>query len=266
MEIFENFIDKNGLIVGFLVIGVLAFLSEVFSKKILKGYLPGSAIAILAGLILAYFGGVITNGEKGLSDLPFLKGLGVFGGSMFRDFTIVATAMGASYLTMKKAGWLGLVSLLFGIVFFFVFGVALAYVWGIRDAASLCTIGAGSCTYIVGPVTGAALGASSEVIALSIATFGQKGRLKQSRSGHGFWWFDGHQLRRFGRIGGYRPRFGALRSSYGHFLHRLGLFALSFFILFGLRFFSLTNQSFTLQNRPNSHCRGILLARHSGLK
>jgi malonate transporter MadM subunit len=122
MEIFENFIDKNGLIVGFLVIGVLAFLSEVFSKKVLKGYLPGSAIAILAGLILAYFGGVITNGEKGLSDLPFLKGLGVFGGSMFRDFTIVATAMGASYLTMKKAGWLGLVSLLFGIVFFFVFG------------------------------------------------------------------------------------------------------------------------------------------------
>ena len=115
----ENFIDKNGLIVGFLVIGVLAFLSEVFSKKVLKGYLPGSAIAILAGLILAYFGGIMTNGEKGLSDLPFLKGVGTFGGSMFRDFTIVATAMGASYLTMKKAGWLGLVSLLFGIVFLF---------------------------------------------------------------------------------------------------------------------------------------------------
>jgi malonate transporter MadM subunit len=169
MEIFENFIDKNGLIVGFLVIGVLAFLSEVFSKKVLKGYLPGSAIAILAGLILAYFGGIIINGEKGISDLPFLKGVGTFGGSMFRDFTIVATAMGASYLTMKKAGWLGLVSLLFGIVFFFVFGVALAWIWGIRDAASLCTIGAGSCTYIVGPVTGAALGASSDVIALSIA-------------------------------------------------------------------------------------------------
>ena len=52
---------------------------------------------------------------------------------------------------------------------FFIFGVVLAYFWGIRDAASLCTIGAGSCTYIVGPVTGAALGASSEVIALSIA-------------------------------------------------------------------------------------------------
>ncbi|MCP9755612.1 malonate transporter subunit MadM [Lacihabitans sp. CCS-44] len=169
MEIFNNFIDKNGLVVGFLVIGIIAFLSEVFSKKVLRGYLPGSAIAILAGLILAYFGGVFTGGEKGLADIVVFKGVGTFGGSMFRDFTIVATAMGASYLTMKKAGWLGLVSLLFGIVFFFVFGVALALIWGVRDAASLCTIGAGSCTYIVGPVTGAALGASSDIIALSIA-------------------------------------------------------------------------------------------------
>jgi malonate transporter MadM subunit len=35
---------------------------------------------------------------------------------------------------------------------------------------SLTTIGAGAVTYIVGPVTGEAIGASSEVIALSIAT------------------------------------------------------------------------------------------------
>ena len=45
----------------------------------------------------------------------------------------------------------------------------MAWLWGYRDAVSLATIGAGACTYIVGPVTGAALGASSEVIALSIA-------------------------------------------------------------------------------------------------
>lgn len=169
MEIFSNTIDKNGLILGFLVIGLITLLSQIFSKKILKGFLPGSAIAILAGLILAYFGGETTGGEKGIADLNLMKGVGTFGGSMFRDFTIVATAMGASYLTMKKAGWLGLISLLFGILFFFLFGVLLAYIWGIRDAVSLCTIGAGSCTYIVGPVTGAALGASSDVIALSIA-------------------------------------------------------------------------------------------------
>ena len=33
----------------------------------------------------------------------------------------------------------------------------------------MTTIGAGACTFIVGPVTGSAIGASSEVIALSVA-------------------------------------------------------------------------------------------------
>jgi malonate transporter MadM subunit len=169
MELFQNFIEKNGLIVGFLIVGIVAFLSELFSKKVLKGYMPGSAIAILVGLVLAYFGGVISGGEKGIADLPLLKGVGTFGGSMFRDFTIVATAMGASFVIMKKAGVLGFISLIFGIILFFVLGVALAWIWGYRDAISLCTIGAGACTYIVGPVTGAALGANSEIIALSIA-------------------------------------------------------------------------------------------------
>lgn len=41
---------------------------------------------------------------------------------------------------------------------------------GYVDPVSLATIGAGACTFIVGPVTGTALGASSEVIAISIAT------------------------------------------------------------------------------------------------
>jgi len=41
---------------------------------------------------------------------------------------------------------------------------------GYADPVSLATIGAGACTFIVGPVTGTALGASSEVIAISIAT------------------------------------------------------------------------------------------------
>ena len=45
-----------------------------------------------------------------------------------------------------------------------------AFAFGYRDAVSLTTIGAGAITYIVGPVTGAALGASSAVMALSIAT------------------------------------------------------------------------------------------------
>jgi malonate transporter MadM subunit len=41
---------------------------------------------------------------------------------------------------------------------------------GYKDPVSITTIGAGAITYIVGPVTGAAIGASSELMALSIAT------------------------------------------------------------------------------------------------
>ena len=49
-------------------------------------------------------------------------------------------------------------------------GVGVAYAYGHRDPVTLTTIGAGAITYIVGPITGAAIGASSDVIALSIAT------------------------------------------------------------------------------------------------
>ena len=51
----------------------------------------------------------------------------------------------------------------------FVVGGLVAYAFGYRDAVSMTTIGAGAATYIVGPVTGTAIGASSEVVALSIA-------------------------------------------------------------------------------------------------
>ena len=170
MQIFEKLIEKNGLVFAFLVIAFVVFVSDWLAKNILKNKIPGSAIAILAGLVLAYFGGLITGGEKGISDIKLFKGIGFMGNSMFRDFAIVATAIGASWAVMKKAGMLGVVSLLVGVSFFFFVGVLVAYIWGYRDAVSLCTIGAGACTYIVGPVTGAAIGASSDVIALSIAT------------------------------------------------------------------------------------------------
>jgi malonate transporter MadM subunit len=119
---------------------------------------------------MGYLGGLIAEGEQGLADLPLFAGLSFLGGGMFRDFAIVATAAGASFLLIRKSGWIGLISLVLGIGVFFLAGVALAWMMGYRDAVSLCTLGGGACTYIVGPVTGGALGASSEVIALSIAT------------------------------------------------------------------------------------------------
>ena len=47
--------------------------------------------------------------------------------------------------------------------------IVVAWMFGYRDAVSMTTIGGGAATYIVGPVTGDALGASSDVKALSIA-------------------------------------------------------------------------------------------------
>lgn len=170
MKEFEVILDKNGLIVAFLFVGLLTWASDVFSKRVLKGRIPGSALAIGLALVLGYVGGLFGQGEQGLADLSYFKGLSTLGGSMFRDFAIVATATGASFVLIRKSGLLGLVSLTLGIGLFFIFGVAIGWMMGYRDAVSLCTIGAGACTYIVGPITGGALGASSEIIALSIGT------------------------------------------------------------------------------------------------
>lgn len=170
MEELLKIIDKNGLIVAFILVGLLTWLTDLFSKKALNSKIPGSAMAIFLALVFGYLGGVFGKGEQGLADLGLFKGLATLGGSMFRDFAIVATAIGASFLLIRKSGLLGLISLVLGIAVFFLAGVGIAWAWGYRDAVSLCTIGAGACTYIVGPVTGGAIGASSEVIALSIGT------------------------------------------------------------------------------------------------
>ena len=77
--------------------------------------------------------------------------------------------MGADLNKIKDAGLAGVLSLFIGVLVAFIMGVIIAYSLGYTDAVSLTTIGAGACTYIVGPVTGGALGASSEVLAISIA-------------------------------------------------------------------------------------------------
>lgn len=170
MELLLKFLEKNGLVVAFLVVGILIMVADRISKRLLFSKIPTPAVAIIFGLVLAYVGGVITGGEKGIADVKILAGMGQLGGSMFRDFAIVSTAFGASILLMRKSGLVGAISLMIGIVVAFFVGLSVAWVMGYYDAVSLTTIGAGACTYIVGPVTGAAIGASSEVIALSIAT------------------------------------------------------------------------------------------------
>jgi malonate transporter MadM subunit len=122
-----------------------------------------------AGLLLAWVGGVVTGGSKGIADFTVLAGVGLMGGAMFRDFAIVATSFGANLDELKKAGVVGAASIVIGVVLSFVVGALVALAFGYTDAVSVSTIGAGAATYIVGPVTGTALGADSGVIALSVA-------------------------------------------------------------------------------------------------
>lgn len=169
LEIAQNIMIKNGFVMSFLVIGVLIWFSTVISKYLTKGRLHSSAIAILLGLVLAYVGGKITGGNKGIADIVIFAGIGTLGGSMLRDFTIVSTAYGASISEIKKCKLVGAVSLIAGILSAFLIGAIIAISFGYTDAPSITTIASGTVTFIVGPVTGAAVGASSTVIAIAIA-------------------------------------------------------------------------------------------------
>jgi malonate transporter MadM subunit len=164
MEDLIKLLDKNGLVFAFLLVGAVMSVSYFIAKRFTNNKVPGAAIAITFGLIIAYFGK-----EKGIASVPAFSGVAILGGSMLRDFSIVSTALGASFTEIKKTGWVGFFCLLVGTVVAFVVGGSIAYIMGYTDAKSMTTIGAGACTFIVGPVTGAAVGASSEVIAISIA-------------------------------------------------------------------------------------------------
>jgi len=160
---------RNGLVTAFAFVGLLVWISYIISGKLTRGRVHGSAIAILLGLVLAYVGGAVTGGSQGLADIEILAGVGILGGAMIRDFAIIATAFGVDLEEIRKAGLGAGLSLLAGVVVAFVIGAAVAYMFGYTDPVSMTTLGAGAATYIVGPVTGTAIGATSEVIALSVA-------------------------------------------------------------------------------------------------
>ena len=92
VDTFTAALNKNGIITAFVFVGILVWLSYLVSDKLTRGKLHGSAIAITLGLLIAYVGGVMTGGEKGIADIPLLAGGGIPAGAMFRDFAIVATA------------------------------------------------------------------------------------------------------------------------------------------------------------------------------
>jgi malonate transporter MadM subunit len=170
LHMIEKVLADNPLVAAFAVVGIIVWMSNFLAKHLTKGRVHGSAIAVLAGLALAYWGGALTGKTKGLADISYFTGLALMGGAMMRDFTIVATASEVHVNEAKKAGWLGFLALLLGTIIPFVVGVIVARAFGYTDPVALTTIGAGAVTYIVGPVTGAAIGATSDIMALSIAT------------------------------------------------------------------------------------------------
>ena len=94
-------------------------------------------MAVIVGLGLAFLGE-----KKGIADLPLFSGMALFGGAMLRDFSVVATAMGADIEKIKSAGRAGLISLVVGVFFSFLLGVIIAFAMGYTDPESLATIGA----------------------------------------------------------------------------------------------------------------------------
>lgn len=165
----ESFAGANGLLIAFVFVGLVMALAYAVGRHLTRGRLHGSAIAIALGLVLAWAAGVDTGGKNGVADYPLLAGVGVLGGAMFRDFAIVATAFGVRISDLRAAGWVGALSIPLGVVLSFVVGASVGWAFGLRDPAEIATIGAGAATYIVGPVTGASLGVSSQIISLSIA-------------------------------------------------------------------------------------------------
>lgn len=168
-EALVGLLTKYSLVTAFAGIGILVWISYWMSGRFTKGRLHGSAIAIFLALVLAALSGWLMEGKKGVADIAVLSGVGLMGGAMMRDLAIVATAFGVRLEEFRKTGMAGGVSILAGVGISFFIGAVVAYAFGYRDAVSMTTIGAGAATYIVGPVTGGAIGASSEVMALSVA-------------------------------------------------------------------------------------------------
>jgi malonate transporter MadM subunit len=169
VNILAALFQKEGIVTAFALVGVIMYLSYLLSRLVTAGRIHGSAIAITAGIVLAYVGGRITHGHNGLADIPMFGGLLLLGGGLLRDFAVVATGFNIDIERAKRAGIVGVVAIVLGTIIPFLVGVTAARAYGYTDSVSVTTIGAGCVTYIVGGVTGTALGAASPIIALAIS-------------------------------------------------------------------------------------------------
>ena len=169
MNILENLLSEEGLVTAFATVGIIMYLSNLASKYLTGGRIHGSAIAVVSGIVLAYIGGRVTNGHKGIADIAAFSGFGLMGGGLFRDFSVTATAFNIDIAQAKRAGWVGFIALVLGTIIPFIIGVSVARAYGYTDSVTVTTIASGCVTYIVGGVTGGALGAPSPIVAIAVA-------------------------------------------------------------------------------------------------
>lgn len=170
MEMIVEVLARNGLVFAFLFVGGVMWLSYQLSDRLTAGRLHGSIGS-----------GHHHRSDPGLDRRHDDRGQPRAGGcaAVHRDRAdggrdAARPGHRLDRLRRRHArdpqGRRGGVSALaLGIVVSFAVGAAIAAAFGYTDAVSMATIGGGAATYIVGPVTGTALGASSEVIALSVA-------------------------------------------------------------------------------------------------
>lgn len=169
-DVLHHMVKGQALLFAFALVGVLMGLAQLLSLGLTRGRIHASAFAITLGLGLAYVGGALTGGHKGLADVLPFAGLVLLGGAMLRDFAVVSTAFEVDVGEAWRAGAIAFLAVALGTAIPFVVGVAVSYGFGYRDAVSMTTIGAGANAYIIATATGTALGAASPVIALAIAT------------------------------------------------------------------------------------------------
>lgn len=171
MAIFAKMASSYGLVGSFILVTVVMMAGYSLAGLIHQKRM-GAAFSILLALVVAWVGGVIANGQQaaygaelissvshGITDVKFITqsgsflaifgGIGILGGGMMRDYTIISTAWGVKGENIIKAGLAGFIALLLGLIISYLSGVGIGYAFGYRDPYELATIGAGVQTFVV---------------------------------------------------------------------------------------------------------------------
>ena len=187
LDILAGVLIDNGLVTAFAFVGITVWLSYLVSDRLTRGRVHGSAIAILIGLVLAGVGGRRDRAARTASPTSRCwPGWASWAAPCSGTSPSSPRPSASSFAEIRSAGIAAIVSLLRGCARLLRRRGGGGVAFGYPDAVSMTTIGAGAATYIVGPVTGTAIGASSDVVALS-----HRRRAGEVHDGH-----DRHALRR----------------------------------------------------------------------